>query len=389
MCVPHVESWQSLIMISSSMFSFRQYPFSPPHQINNIRHLFLGWQARKRHRSLPSLLVITNISYEGCSRHSLSEKAAASKSRNCIISQGKLGAQSYTSQRNITPWRGHCGDRSYRIVQIHLHKRRCTAWKNERFFSTSSTHIRRITNNHSKVSYEDYKHCMSIVEQRDFDAYLCGLLLPSRSQCQYTFYATRALNVEVASIKDGIDPYRSRSSINSLGAGGDMGNINSSNLPSKIRMQWWRDAIEQIYSSEEEFEGKKGENGNGNNATTNISNLISESSAHHPVIRAVSRSVRKCNLTRRFLDRIIDARDVDLDIDQLSTVQELVDYAEETASSLLYLSLEGSGVRPQSLCCSLFEFAHSFRIILAEDSLLLLCKLRFIDIRYKRGLGSI
>ena len=47
---------------------------------------------------------------------------------------------------------------------------------------------------------QDHKHCIEMVQNRDFEGYLCGLLMPSSSQEAY--FALRAFNVEIASIKD-------------------------------------------------------------------------------------------------------------------------------------------------------------------------------------------
>lgn len=48
---------------------------------------------------------------------------------------------------------------------------------------------------------EDHKHCVTLVQRRDYEGYLCGLLLPSVA-ARESYFAICALNVEIASIKD-------------------------------------------------------------------------------------------------------------------------------------------------------------------------------------------
>jgi len=115
-----------------------------------------------------------------------------------------------------------------------------------------------------------------------------------------------AFNAEIASIKD--------SRLNALDV--------SSVTPSRLRMQWWREALESIYGDDEE-----------------------ERRFSHPVVRSLCVAAKEKGLTRRFLERMIDARDADLDVLQFPTLGDAVVYGEETVGSLLYLSLECAGVR--------------------------------------------
>lgn len=91
---------------------------------------------------------------------------------------------------------------------------------------------------------DDHKHCVELVQSRDLDGYLCGLLMPSAS-ARDAYFAIRAFNVEVASVKDGGGLGRRRprseavaSSADSLafgGGGGDMGEMDAT-LASRLRM---------------------------------------------------------------------------------------------------------------------------------------------------------
>lgn len=141
------------------------------------------------------------------------------------------------------------------------------------------------------------------VRKLDYDGYLCGLLLPVETRPSY--FAIRALNAEIATIKD--------SAYNNLIAG-------------KIRMQWWRERIYNLY--ENSFAGDK--------------RRMEQST---PLLRGLEKAIQEHDLTRRWFERLLDARDLDLDREEVQTLAELESYAEQTASSLLYLTLECIGVR--------------------------------------------
>lgn len=136
--------------------------------------------------------------------------------------------------------------------------------------------------------------------QRDYDHYITGLMLPSNVRPGY--FALRAWNIEIASIKD--QTFRS-----------------SSGLTGKIRMQYWRDQIDAMYTP---------------TSTDGGSRHFS-----HPVAQALHETIQDHDLTRRFLDTVIDARDEDLDSNLApDSLDELEQYAERTSSSMLYLVLE-------------------------------------------------
>lgn len=110
----------------------------------------------------------------------------------------------------------------------------------------------------------------------------------------------RAMNAEVASVKD---------------------SIRSNHLTGKIRMQWWRERIYSLY----EFQG--------------------EVSRETVLLQELENAIKQHGLTRRWFERVLDARDQDLDIDQPASMVELEAYADKTAASLMYLTLECLGVR--------------------------------------------
>ena len=96
----------------------------------------------------------------------------------------------------------------------------------------------------------------------------------------------------------------------------------------RIRFQYWRDAIATIYDQDVPPE--------------------------NPVAAEVYRAVRQHRLTRRWIDRTIDAREGDLLEAQPQTFGEVEEYCENTAASMSYLLLESLGVRefPVDQCAS-------------------------------------
>jgi NADH dehydrogenase [ubiquinone] 1 alpha subcomplex assembly factor 6 len=111
------------------------------------------------------------------------------------------------------------------------------------------------------------------------------------------------MNAEVASIKD---------------------SVRSNHLTGKIRLQWWRERIYALYESPSSGD---------------------EASRETLLLRELARAVQQHGLTRRWFERLLDARDQDLDVEQPRSLAELESYADKTAASLLYLTLECLGVR--------------------------------------------
>lgn len=86
-----------------------------------------------------------------------------------------------------------------------------------------------------------------------------------------------------------------------------------------MRIQYWRDSLDRIY---------------GNKAP------------HSPVALELEKAVHTHRLTKRWLQRIIDARYDQMSSDvQFQSLAEVDNFAESTNSSLNYLILEASGVR--------------------------------------------
>lgn len=188
-----------------------------------------------------------------------------------------------------------------------------------------------------RLRKQDFEYCVDLVQNRDRESYLCGLLMPHKSRRSY--FAVRALNVELASIKDG--------SI-SRQVGGAQFEESGASMALKIRVQWWRDAIQQIY----------GDSDTASSHDQSVDSFLSDMSNscwNNPVVRVLDHAVHESNLTRRFVERLLDSREDDLDVKQVETMNDAVTYAENTFSSLLYLSLETTDVSFQAHCLITFS----------------------------------
>ena len=169
--------------------------------------------------------------------------------------------------------------------------------KESRAFSSPSSN--------SAASSGDY--CSNLVKQYDFDNYLAGLIVPK--EFRETYFAIRAFNVEIAMIKD---------------------QCHGNTMAGRIRFQWWRDVLEEIYSPEVK---KK-------------SRLISNQPVANALYDCIKHSDMNMNL--RWFERSLDARQRDLASEQPQTMDDLENYAEQSNSSILYLLLESMGVHEEN-----------------------------------------
>ena len=135
------------------------------------------------------------------------------------------------------------------------------------------------------------------VRRLDHDRYLTCLFAPP--QRRPALFALYAFNIEVAKTRE----------------------VVSQPLLGQIRLQWWRDAIGEIY------EGRP---------------------RRHEVLDALAPAVWAHDLGRAHFDTIIDARERDLDDEPPATLADLERYASETAGPLLRLHLEVLGVRAEA-----------------------------------------
>ena len=144
---------------------------------------------------------------------------------------------------------------------------------------------------------------MNLVKQSDFDNYLAGLLVPSKFRG--AFFAIRAYNVELASMKD---------------------QTHGNAVAGRMRFQWWRDVIEGIY--------------NGRGAHGGEQQYLQQ-----PVAYALAYYSQEHGLTRHWLERSLDARQRDVTQESHESLDDIETYAEQGHSSILYLLLESMNIR--------------------------------------------
>ena len=86
----------------------------------------------------------------------------------------------------------------------------------------------------------------------------------------------------------------------------------------QIRLQWWRENIAAA------FEGG--------------------GIRQHPVVEAITATIREFGLTRDHFDGLIDARETDLADEPPASLAALEEYAESTSATLVYVALEVLGM---------------------------------------------
>jgi NADH dehydrogenase [ubiquinone] 1 alpha subcomplex assembly factor 6 len=118
-------------------------------------------------------------------------------------------------------------------------------------------------------------YCLNLVKSRDYENYLCGLLYPKF--VQGLFFAIRAFNVEIATIKDQIPS-------NNIHAG-------------RIRFQWWRDVLDGI----------------------NVDKEL-PMSFNQPVAQALGYYIRKFDFQKRWLERSLESRYLSMRINNSENV---------------------------------------------------------------------
>jgi len=130
-------------------------------------------------------------------------------------------------------------------------------------------------------------YCYDLVRAGDKDRYLASLFAPD--QVRPHLLALYAFNIEIARIRETVSEA-------ALG---------------EIRLQWWLDAVEGIYSGEPQG---------------------------HPVIEALAPAIEQAQLPRHALLNMVEARRFDLYDDPMPSLQQLEGYLGETSSMLIQLA---------------------------------------------------
>ncbi len=135
-------------------------------------------------------------------------------------------------------------------------------------------------------------YCANEVRTNDRDRFLTVLFAPPEHRD--ALFALFAFNIEVAKTRETV----------------------SEPMLGQVRLQWWREAIDDAYS------GKI---------------------RSHEVMQTLGRIIVERGLSRAHFDRLIDAREYDLNEQPLPTMAALEDYAEGTSATLNWLALEVLG----------------------------------------------
>ncbi len=130
------------------------------------------------------------------------------------------------------------------------------------------------------------------VRRHDHDRYLTTLFVPAADR--EAVLALFAFNLEIARVRESV----------------------SEPMLGQIRLQWWRDAINEIYAGTER---------------------------QHPVVQHLAIAIRGHGLTREKLDELVDTREFDLTDGPPATLPELEDYAAGSSGALLELVQEVLG----------------------------------------------
>ena len=137
-------------------------------------------------------------------------------------------------------------------------------------------------------------YCADQVRRFDHDRYLTCLFAPAGRR--EDLFALYAFNLEVAKTAEMV-----------------------SEAPlGQMRLQWWRDAIEGIYAGRP---------------------------ARHEVVAPLAEAVRRHGLDHGAFERLIEAREFDLDQAPPETLAALEDYAEATSAGLVHLALRILGAQ--------------------------------------------
>ena len=136
-------------------------------------------------------------------------------------------------------------------------------------------------------------YCATLARRFDRERWLAALLAPPAAQGRLV--ALLAFNYEVAKTRESV----------------------SQPMLGQIRLQWWREGVESIYAGQPRA---------------------------HQVIEALAAVKAVRPLERAIFERLIDARESDLDDAPFADLAALESYAEATAGSLVLLGLQALGV---------------------------------------------
>ena len=146
----------------------------------------------------------------------------------------------------------------------------------------------------SRVAPRGLSPIGALVRRHDPDRYQTALFAPAeRREPLFILYA---FNYEIARVRESV----------------------TTPMLGQIRLQWWREVIDAAYAG--------------------------AAARRHQIAEPLTAMIREYGLTRIHFDRLIDARERDLDGPPPLTLAALEDYAEASSAGLLRLALEILGV---------------------------------------------
>jgi phytoene synthase len=132
-----------------------------------------------------------------------------------------------------------------------------------------------------------YRHCEALVREGDRDRFIASLFAPPDRRPH--LYALYAFDLELLRVE----------------------HVVREALAGEIRLQWWRDAL---------------------------AGRVPDQVGAHPVAAALIDTIARCALPAGPIDRLIDARAVDLYDDPVATLDALEGYGRQTASAIFALA---------------------------------------------------
>lgn len=152
-----------------------------------------------------------------------------------------------------------------------------------------------------KKTVDDFSYCINQVRKFDYENFISTSLLRP-SSLQRPAMAIRALNVELSLIRDQV----------------------SKNEIGRMRLEFWRQTIDSIYSSK----------------TENVERQI-----QNPVARELNLLIRYNDLTKLWFQRLIKSRETTLNDAPFADVEQLENYLDQSISPSYYLLLELAKLR--------------------------------------------
>jgi len=145
----------------------------------------------------------------------------------------------------------------------------------------------------ASVLDSDIDYCLDRIRRFDRDRALTVLVAPGKQAADLA--VLYAFNLELATIQDSV----------------------TEPMLARIRLQWWREAVAELYAGRPR---------------------------RHAVLTPLAAINAGRPLGRRWLDRLIDAREAELDAEPPADLDALARHAEATSGSLLALAAEAAGL---------------------------------------------